>query len=201
MDKKRLFNLKKDIDWGHITSFAALFLAGLSLYLQYLSNKAEVTITHDVLVSAPFIDKDSVRKFFGYHRATIVNNGNKSVTLHGIKPYNDSELILSQEVGKDFEKDKISFKIFQIPDTILSKLLFSNEKYLWNFQDHGLEKLSVINKVINPGEAYMLNIGTVYDIFSDTSKHYSTIIFTSHLHFSNGQKLLFGFADVDLHKQ
>ncbi len=199
---RRIFNFKKEFGWSEIIAIAAFLLAAFSLYLQYISNKAEVSLTNDKLISSVFTDKDHIRKFFGYQRATISNNGNKPVTLLGLRPHEKLGLILTQEVGiENLEKDKIPFKIFQIPDTILSERLFSNEKNLWDFQDQGLEKLSVINKVINPGEVYTLHIGTVYDIFADSTKHYQTVIFNSELVFSNGQKLLFGAADANLPKK
>lgn len=196
---KNTFNFKREFGWSDIIAVTALILAAISIYQQYKSNSTEVLIQNDKLLSANFVDKDGQKKYFGYQRATIINSGNKSVTLLGLKPNENTGLILTQEYGaKNLEKDKLKCEIFQIPDSILSDRLFSKEKNLWDFKDQGLEKLSVMNKVIQPGEVYTLNIGTVYDLYSDKSKHYKTIIFSSELIFSNGQKLLFGVADDNI---
>ena len=195
----KIFNFKTEIGWSEVMAFVALFLAAFSLYIQYSANKASVSLTNDKLVSTIFIDKDGNKKFFGYMRATITNSGNKAVTLLGLKPHEYMGLVLSstyEQNTDELEKDKLICKIFQIPDDILSEKL--NEKNILSFEDQGLEKLSVMNKVINPGEVYMLNIGVIYDLFSDKTKHYKTVIFSSELIFSNGQKLLFGAADNNL---
>ena len=60
------------------------------------------------------------------------------------------------------------------------------------FKNEGLEKLSMINKVIEPGETYTLNVGVIYDFYSDDTKNYSSFMFTSQLQFSNGENLCFG---------
>lgn len=197
--EKRFFNIKKEFGWAELISIVALILAGLSLYIQYNSNKAFVTLHNDKLLSTVFMDKDSTYKFFGYIRATINNTGNKPVTLLGLQPHEKLGLILTAvEGGEYLDKDEIKCKIFQIPDTILSDRLLSSEKNLWDFKDDGMERLGVINKVINPGEVYTLHIGTVYDLFSNPNRRYTTVIFNSELIFSNGQRLLFGAADANI---
>jgi hypothetical protein len=196
---KRLFNIKKEFGWAELISIIALILAGLSLYLQYNSSKAFVTLHNDKLISTVFMDKDSTYKFFSYFRATINNTGNKPVTLLGLQPHEKLGLILTAVEGSEhFDKDEIKCKIFQIPDTLLSERLLSSERNLWDFKDEGIEKLGIMNKVINPGEVYTLHIGTVYDLFSNPNKRYSKVIFNSELIFSNGQRLLFGAADVNI---
>jgi len=190
---KRIFNFKKEFGWSEMIALVALLFAVFSLCLQYMSNKADISLTNDKLISANFIDRDGKKKHFGFYRATISNNGNKSVTLLSLKPHETLGLILTTEEGSTkATQDGVAYKIFQISDTVLSDRLFSKEKNLWDFKDQGLEKLSLINKVINPGEVYTLNVGTVFDLFADTTKHYSSMIFTTQLCFSNGQKLNFG---------
>lgn len=199
---RKYFNFKKELGWGEIIALIALFVAGFSLYLQYISNRAEISLTNDKLISANFTDKDGTQKFFGFYRATISNNGNKPVTLLGIRPHEDLGIILTtQGTSNSIKRDGVPFKIFQIPNSILSDRLFSKEKNLWDFEDQGLEKLSMINQVISPGEVYTLNIGTVVDLFSDTTKNYSSMVFTTQLCFSNGQKLIFGAGgEIQRHK-
>lgn len=199
---RHFFKFEKQAGWGEIIAFIALIVAALSLYLQITSNRAEISMTNDKLISANFTDKDGKKKFFGFYRALIANNGNKSVTLVGLKPHEKLGIVLTTQYGSNsLTKGGIPFKIFQISDTILSDRLFSKENNLWEFEDQGLEKLSLLNKVINPGEVYTLNIGTVFDLYADTTKNYSSMIFTTQLHFSNGQKFDFGAGgDIDRNK-
>lgn len=198
----RSFSFKKHFGWSELTSICALILSGVSLSLQYYSSKAFVTLHNDKLISSVFKDKDSSYKYFGYLRATINNTGNKPVTLLGLQPHEKLGLILTElEGSKYLKKDEIKCKLFQIPDTLLSEQLFKSEKNLWVFKDDGLEKLSVMNKIINPGEVYTLQIGTIYDLFSNPNIKYTSIIFNSELIFSNGQRLHFGAAaeNIPLH--
>ncbi len=39
---------------------------------------------------------------------------------------------------------------------------------------------------------YILTVGTILDLYSNPEKIYESMIFTSELHFSNGQKINFG---------
>ncbi len=89
-------------------------------------------------------------------------------------------------------KIEIPYKIFKIPDTTSLTNLFLDNKLLWNYKNQGQDKFSIINKTLNPGEAYFLNIGIVLDLYADKTKIYDNIFFICELRFSNNQKIPFG---------
>ncbi len=187
--------LDRKVFWIPILiSLLALGFAASTFILNYQNSKADVSLIPYKLVSGAFNDKDGKKKIFGVYRAIIGNNGNRPVTLLGLKPYygNSGILLTTYKGSNDAHQTNVEYKIFRIPDTLMTEQLLDKEENLWNFRNEGLEKLSVLNKVIPPGEIYSLNIGAIFDLFSDTTKHYSTMIFTTELLFSNGQKLNFG---------
>jgi len=174
-------------------SSAALLVSMLSFLLNYNSSRADISLTNDKLISAVFKDATGQKKFFAFQRATITNEGGRPVTLRGLISHEYLDLILLTEKGSDKTvKHNVKYKIFLIPDTLTSEKLFSKEVNLSNFENQGLEKLSMLNKVINPGEVSTISLGLILDVFSDTTKQYSSMIFCGKLFFSNGQKLDFG---------
>lgn len=196
---RTIFKFKKEIGWSELIAFLAVCIASWSGYMQYNSNDSNISLNHDKIISTAFIDKDGKKKYFGLIRATLINKGNKAVTLLGLKPNKDLGIVSVMEGNNTtFSNDLIGFKIFQIPDSLLSETLLSNKKIIPTLKDDGLEKLSIMNKVIGPGEVYILYIGTVFDVFSNPEKRYSSVLFSSELEFSNDQKLTFGAADVAL---
>lgn len=49
-----------------------------------------------------------------------------------------------------------------------------------------------MNKTINPGEVYLLNIGIKYYFSEHRKMQYTSLFFSGQLNFSNGKTLLFG---------
>lgn len=186
--------LDKKIIWVSLsTSILALLIAAISLYINFKNNSTQIGLINDKLISAVFKDIDGKKKFFGFYRAIITNNGNKPITILGLKPDKNFGILLTTKEGSNkAENTNVDFKIFRIPDTLLSEHFLKKEENLRKFKDEGLEKLSLLNTVIPPGEIYLLNIGTIFDLYSDTTKHFNSMIFTTQLHFSNGQTLNFG---------
>lgn len=176
-----------------IISICAIGISIFSYILNYNANHSDISLTYDKLISAIFRDTTGKKKFFGFQRATIVNEGGRPVTLRGFRPNEDLGLFLLTKDGSNkLLKDKVNFKIFLISDTLTSENLFSKQNNLSSFQDQGLERLSMINKVIKPGEISTISLGIVLDLFSDTTKHYSSMVLCGQLFFSNGQKIDFG---------
>ncbi len=178
-----------------ILSITALMVSILSYLQNYKSNHPDISLTNDKLISAVFRDTTGQKRFFGFQRATITNDGGKPVTLRGFIPQDRFDLFLLTENGSNkIVNHNVTYKVFIIPDTLMSEKLFSKERNLSFFKNEGLESLSMLNKVIKPGEVCPLSIGFVLDVFSDTTKHYSSVFFCGQLYFSNGQKLDFGSA-------
>lgn len=176
-----------------IISTSSLFLSILSFLLSYNSNTPNVTLTNDKLISATFKDTTGNKYFFAFQRATITNDGGRPVTLRGFIPNPDLDLILLTEYGSPKTvKHNVDYKIFLIPDTLTSERLFSSEKNLSNFENEGLEKLTMLNRTIKPGEVCTISLGIILDVFADTTKNYRSVILCGQLFFSNGQRLDFG---------
>ncbi|MDO3695924.1 hypothetical protein QVZ41_13820 [Wenyingzhuangia sp. chi5] len=199
MEKKnnqnKIFNFKAEFGWSEVIALIALIGAGISLIIQINSNNPDLSLKNTSLVGTTFIDKNGDKYHFGFYRTTIINNGEKSVTLLGLKPHENSGLISTTERGSNkLTEGLIQYKIFQIPDSILVDHLIKGQLLISEFENQGLEKLSMINKVIGPGEIFTLNIGVIYDFYSDNSKDYSSFIFSSQLEFSNEEKFNFGTA-------
>ena len=193
--KKDIFNFKREIGWGEIIAFIALLGAMISLILQINSNKPDLSMNNTSLIGTDFIDRNGDKWKFGFYRTTIINNGGKAVTLLGLKPNENFGLISTTQKGSNnLTKGFTSYKIFQIPDNILVDHLTNGQLQISTFKNQGLERLSMINKVINPGEIYTLTIGVIYDFYSDREKDYSSFIFSSEIHFSNGDIFDFGTA-------
>ncbi len=174
-------------------SVSALIISALSFFQNYNSNHSDISLTNDKLISATFKDTTGQRKFFAFQRATIINEGGRPITLWGFQPDERLGLILLTEKGSnEIVKHHVAYKIFLVSDTLTSVKLFSNEKNLSRFDNQGLERLSMLNKVIKPGEICTVSLGIVVDLFSDSTKNYSSMILCGQLFFSNGQKLNFG---------
>jgi hypothetical protein len=190
----KIFKFKKEIGWGELIALIAIGISLYTFYFQIQLNRPEIFLKYDKVIGCFFPDKDKKRKFFCYNRAIISNNGQKATTLVGLKPAENVGLLFVKERGaQNINRQNTNFKIFQIPDSIMSGRLISNGRNLWDFQDQGLERLSLLNQKIEPGQVFILNIGVIVDAFSDTSKQYE-VIFVSQLEFSDGSKHFFGFG-------
>jgi len=176
-----------------IISTSSLILSILSLLLSYNSNNPNVTLTNDKLISTVFKDANGEKYFFAFQRGTITNDGGRTITLRGFIPRPDLDLIMLTEDGStNTVEHNVDYKIFLIPDSLTSEQLFSSERNLSNFKNNGLEKLTMLNRAIKPGEICTISLGIILDVFADSTKNYSSVILCGQLFFSNGQKLDFG---------
>ena len=180
-----------------IISILSILISLYTVYDNYNERNPKVNLINEKLVSNMFVDNDGKQKFFGVYKAILTNNSGKSVTLIGLKPHRQTGLLITTQHGSsDVMKPKLPFKIFVIDNNISIDSLLRNANQMSSFKDAGLEKMALLNKVIPPGEIYILNIGLVVDLFCKPSEKYSSMFFTSELYFSNNQILNFG-AEVD----
>lgn len=194
---QRFFNFKKEFGWAELIAIFALIFS----LLAYFNDKKDDISLVSTTPSSVLYAENNRNIYFIHCRSTIVNNGNKSITLLGFAPHEKLGLSLVAKNGsQSLSKEAIPYEIFQIPDSILTNDLFSCQENLKQFKDQGLEKLSLINKTINPGEVYLLNIGIKYYLPESESTKYTSLIFSGQLNFSNGKTLLFG-AGGDINYQ
>lgn len=193
MNLKKLFKFKKEVGWSELISVLALIFAIFSTISQLTSNKPKLSLQNSSYFGTEFIDYNGKKYHFGFYKTTIINNGDKAVTFLGLKPSEETGLIITKTKKTDFVKtDNVPYKIFQIPDEILIDHLIKGKLNISAFKNEGLEKLSIINKVIEPGEVYAFNLGIIIDFYSSKSESYDAFFFTSNLIFSNGDKFKFG---------
>lgn len=186
---RHFFNFKKEFGWAELIAILALVF---SLLAYFNDKKDDVSLVSTTPISVLYTE-DNNNIYFIYCRSTIINNGNKPITLLGFAPHEKLGLSLVAKNGsQSLSKEVIPYEIFQIPDSILTNDLFSRQENLRQFKNQGLEKLSLINKTINPGEVYLLNIGIKYYLPTNGNTKYTSLIFSGQLNFSNGKTLLFG---------
>lgn len=186
---QRFFNFKKEIGWAEVISLLAFIF---SLFAYFKNETDNISIKTKTPISSLYTEKNK-NIYFIYCRANIINNGNKPVTLLGFYPHEKLGLSLVAKNGsKHLSKEYIPYEIFQIPDSVLMDDLFRHQEQLTSFKNQGLEKLSLMNKIIAPGEAYLLNIGIKYYLPDTMDTKYTTLIFSGQLDFSNGETFLFG---------
>jgi hypothetical protein len=165
-----------------IFSLIAICISAYSLYLNFKENNPIVSLTNEKLISTNFIDLDGRLKY-----------SSKSVTLIGLKPHEKTGLIVTTYKDSNTAySPNVPYRIFEINNLTSTDSIIKNPKMIASFRDEGLEKIGLMNKVIPSGEIYVITVGVVFDLYSDTTKKYSSIIFTSELHFSNGQVINFG---------
>ena len=189
INAQRFFNFKKEFGWAELLATLALIF---SLLAYFNDKKDDISLVTTTPLSMLYTE-DSNDIFFIYCRSTIINNGNKPITLLGFSPHEKLGLSLVAKNGsQSLSKESIPYEVFQIPDSILTNDLFSNQENLKQFRNQGLEKLSLMNKTINPGEVYLLNIGIKYYFSEHRKMQYTSLFFSGQLNFSNGKTLLFG---------
>ena len=186
---QRFFNFKKEIGWSEVIALLAFIF---SLFAYFKNETENIYIKTQTPISTLYTEKNK-NIYFIYCRANIINNGNKPVALLGFYPHEELGLSLVAKNGsKHLSKEYIPYEIFQIPDSVLMDNLFKHKEQLTSFKNQGLEKLSLMNKIIAPGEAYLLNIGIKYYLPDTMDTKYTTLIFSGQLDFSNGKTFLFG---------
>ena len=157
--------------YSMVISLFALIVATSSLCLNYRTSIPiiEVTEVTEYSVEGQFFSESSNRlHLFAYKRIFISNRGGRTVTLIGITPTKE---LLGLGTGVFTIRNN---KIMPIPFRIaLPKITLTKIKKNFDLIDSlhyvEIESLSLINKVIKPGEHLDINIALLIDAYDDES--------------------------------
>ncbi len=126
---RKLFKFKKELGWAEILSLIAIVVSSYLFYVQISNNKEKVSLIEDKSYYCYFTDNDGSKKYFHILRGIVINNGNKPVTLLGLNPILNTNMLLGTLKNTHVTgKLGIPYKIFQVSDSTSLSDLFKNDK-------------------------------------------------------------------------
>lgn len=192
LNLNRFFKFENKIGWSEAFALLAIIISIISLYQSYrveqsaLPNIVVTEKTPTIIVSYDTQQRQWI--YLTYNRIIITNRGGRTVTLIGIRPPEEPEelpMVLPVKNGKVDENIKINASIF--PTSELLEDIKNNHSLLSKYKGIGIERLSVLNIPIEPGETKVLNLGIIFDAYSGNERIAETIFFGVNLVFGDGE--------------
>ncbi len=196
------FDFKRGFGWSELIAGIALILSIIVAIDNFIPEKPKLKIHTETLASGIFDDTDGSTKLFSFSKAIITNDGDKSVTYHGIKQHKEFGLIMFLKTDGRFENNaNVSYMISDMPDNFTIQDIERNPSVLRKIEDKGLDHLFFQNKSIEPGESVTITLIAIFNIFK-LGGDYKTIFFSPKLLFSDNSELeLFGAGDLTRYKK
>lgn len=140
-----------------VIALLALVVSSIALFQTCEANSPRVEVATEPPFTAEFTDSTiGHSQFFAYHRVIITNTGGRSVTLLRLVPDPNMGPLLA--VDNDSVSTSVPpvalFRVREAPDSI-----FRDPMILRAYRDEGFAGLYVMNEVIPPGEAIVLQLG------------------------------------------